>query len=162
MIACWMVAVSCWSALECVIKPKSRDFFLIWYLFSEYFYFEKIIYNSKRWFLFQKITSMYFKKDVKDLHWKKLFQKNSLYKIFLLKKRISHIKGLLMLLHSNRLKKFSNRKKNLFKRYPCFPKVIVWLYTYYSLWLPHHLALENPYKNFACFQHGFRLATSPV
>ena len=43
-----MVGVSCWSAFECVIKLKSREFFSIWYLYWEYFYFEKIIYNYKR------------------------------------------------------------------------------------------------------------------
>ena len=66
---------------------------------------------------------------------KKILAKKFLSQKLFFEKRIFHIKGLLMLFHSNRLKKDIKLKKNLFKRNPCFPKVILRdsaLITYYD------------------------------
>ena len=47
----------------------------------------------------------------------------------------------------------SYRKKNLFIRSPFFFKSkSSWLCIYYILWLTHHFAPANPYKDFVCLQ----------
>ena len=88
--------------------------FLRIYLFREdNLKFEKIVYFSKdNFFVLQKGCKIF------------TFKKNSLSKNMFFKQRISHIKGLLMLLYSNRLKKYIKSKKKSVQKISLLSKVI--------------------------------------